>query len=324
MEGRLDEPRQPWVALAADRARPNGEWRREALEELPGLAELEQALAVEFPRVRVVGSGQHLRPNGVLAMSTALFGANAFDPQCLDRALATYAERGALRLVVLLDSPAPTSTILQILTRTQPYHDRRNGASSDPVFDRVLDAHRAIYDLDEPPARAEYAHAIDTWQWTLRLDPEASLPVQIAALFHEVERLGSETERRAEQGGDAASEQAHAQEGATTMRGALEPLALPPSTLERALELVTSRETPDEDLERTLLADAEALSFFSLQSARFMDHYGREPTRQRVARTIARMSPDARARLPGVRLRADVAAILEERARSASARSHCR
>ena len=80
----------------------------------------------------------------------------------------------------------------QLLTRYQrllPFVQR-----TDPMVARVLTRHRALFDLTKPLVLADYAHALDTWRWTLRLDVGASPALQLAALFHDVERLRSEPE----------------------------------------------------------------------------------------------------------------------------------
>ncbi len=305
---------QPWVELAADRAvrqRCSGEW---PVDDGVDLTALERALAHDFPTVQTIRSGQYDRPHGVLAVSTALFGAEAFDPQSLDRALAGSTERGALQVVVLLDSDDAVSRVVQLLTRAQPYLDRRNGHSAGHAFDCVLAAHHALHDLSKPRVRADYAHALDVWQWTLRLDPDASLALQTAALFHDVERLESEADRCAEQcaAARAAVERAHAAGGARAARGALASLGLDALTLARALALVAEHEVASVDAERTTLDEADALSFFSLGSAGFLDRYGLAHMRAKVAYALARLGEGARARLASIRLRADVEALLAE------------
>jgi hypothetical protein len=84
------------------------------------------------------------------------------------------------------------SAARQIALRCQRLAGRRNAASSGELFDRVLACHRRFRDLPRAAAAAAYAHALDTWQWVLRLDFEASLALQLAALFHEAWRLTPE------------------------------------------------------------------------------------------------------------------------------------
>ncbi len=75
----------------------------------------------------------------------------------------------------------------------------RNERSSDERFAEILRRHRQLHDLDKPLVKADFDHALDVWQWTLRLRPQSSLPLQVAALFHDIERLVSEADVRIEQ-----------------------------------------------------------------------------------------------------------------------------
>ena len=61
-----------------------------------------------------------------------------------------------------------------------------------------------------------------------------------------------------------------------------------------------------------MLNDADALSFFSLNSSGYADYFGPEQTRKKVAYTWNRMGAHAREKLRGVRLRDDVRTLLKE------------
>ncbi len=196
---------------------------------------------------------------------------------------------------------------LEVLTRCQRLIGRRNAASSNPIFDLVLDRHRSLHDLDKPLVRADWAHALDVWQWTVRLDPEAGLAVQLAALFHDIERLASEADTRVEhRAGDyQAFKDEHARRGAEMADGVLEQAGVDAQTRMQAARLIAGHERmPD------VLNDADALSFFSLNSPGYVDYFGPEAARRKIAWTLARLRPDARRRLEGVRLRPDVAEML--------------
>ena len=198
---------------------------------------------------------------------------------------------------------------LEVLTRCQRLVGRRNAASSTPLFDRVLERHRALHD-DKPLVRADRAHALDVWQWTIRLDPEAGLAVQLAALFHDVERLVSEAEVRVEhRAGDyQAFKDEHARRGAEMADRALQEVDA--ATREEVARLIAGHERRSDDPGLALLNDADALSFFSLNSPGYVDYFGPEAARRKVAWTLARLRPEARRRLDGVRLRPDVAEML--------------
>jgi len=201
---------------------------------------------------------------------------------------------------------------LEVLTRCQRLVGRRNAASSAPLFDRVLEHHRSLYDLDKPLVRADWAHALDVWQWTVRLDPEAGLAVQLAALFHDVERLVSEADARVEhRAGDYQEfKDEHARRGAEMADEALRVTGVDAATRVQIARLIAGHEHPANDPDLALLNDADALSFFSLNSPGYVDYFGPEAARRKVAWTLARLRPEARRRLDGVRLRPDVAEML--------------
>jgi hypothetical protein len=198
--------------------------------------------------------------------------------------------------------------------------ERRNAASAGPGFDAVLARHRALHDLMLPLVCADYAHALDVWQWTLRLDPEAGLAVQLAALFHDIERLASEAERRSEHLAADYQEfkDAHARVGAAWTDEILAELGIDAGVRRAAVRLVGRHERPPapdesgaEAADLALLNDADALSFFSLNSPGYLHYFGPEQTRRKAAWTLARMRPAAVERLAGIELCPGVADIVE-------------
>ncbi|MBV8202269.1 MAG: hypothetical protein JOZ15_16740, partial [Acidobacteria bacterium] len=138
-------------------------------------------------------------------------------------ALAADAPGGVFEIRLSGETGRLPAAARQIVTRCQRLAARRNAASAGELFDRVLACHRRFRDLPDPPrplgrprprqplhpppplqwSAAGYAHALDTWQWLLRLDPEAGLALQLAALFHEAWRLVPEPRTDGEAGGDA-------------------------------------------------------------------------------------------------------------------------
>lgn len=208
----------------------------------------------------------------------------------------------------------------EVLTRYQRFVFRRNRFSSGPAFQRLLDTHQSLHDRDKPLVFADYEHALDVWQWVLRLEPHASLALQAAALFHDVERLVSESEARIEQYAvdHDAFHNEHARRGAALTRRVLTEAGIDDETSSWVADRVDVHERPmlvPKDHATRVLVDADALSFFSLNSPRFLDYYGTGPTIKRMRHTVGRMSAGARARLDRVRLRADVAQLLAESVR---------
>jgi hypothetical protein len=245
-----------------------------------------------------------------------------FDFYHFDAHLDGLAERAAggpfgLRLEA---APERLPTLaFEVLIRCQRLAGRRNHASCGADFDRVLALHRTLHDLSQPLVRADHSHALDTWQWVLRLDPRAGLAVQLAALFHDVERLLSEADVRIEHRAAVYQDfkDPHARRGARLADEALDDAGVDEVTRRRVARLITGHERPPSpaDLDApdlALLNDADALSFFSLNSPDYMDYFGPEATRRKVAYTLARLRPAARRRLSHLRLRNDVAALLVE------------
>jgi len=205
----------------------------------------------------------------------------------------------------------------QILTRYQQLCRRRNERSGGARLDEILRLHRSLHDCSRPLVRADFTHALDTWRWVLRLRPRAGLALQLAALFHDVERLRSEAEVRVEQRArDYRSfKEAHAREGARLARVYLARSGLGASVLGRVAYLIAHHEAPNSDEEVQALNGADALSFLSWNSAGFMDYYGPEHTRKKLALTLSRLSPRARARLWMIRMRRDVERCVTAQAR---------
>ncbi|HET7177220.1 MAG TPA: hypothetical protein VFI63_00885, partial [Solirubrobacterales bacterium] len=70
--------------------------------------------------------------------------------------------------------------------------------------------------------------------------------------------------------------------------------------------------TGGRDRELAQLVDADALSFFSLNSPGFLDAYGPAHTRQKVAFSLARLSIEGRSRLGQLRLRPAIQRLIDE------------
>ena len=228
---------------------------------------------------------------------------DAFDFWAFDRRVDELHARGA-SLFVLASGEHALAVREQIAIRTQRLAGRRNVHSDSSWFTRVLGTHRALHDVTKPLVRADFDHALDTWQWTLRLDPNASAAVQLAALLHDIERLGSEPDVRIEQHARdyQAFKDAHARGGADLARGILERSGVPSAICRATCELVAVHERAHGSGARRAVSDADALSFFSLNSPGYLAYFGPEQTASKVAYTHARMSPRARRWLASLRV----------------------
>jgi hypothetical protein len=173
----------------------------------------------------------------------------------------------------------------QVLSRYQRWIPRLNAASENPLFACVFEAHRELFCLAKPLVSADYDHALDVRHWTLRLAPDASFALQCAALFHDM--------------------------GANLCCVVLANAGVPTVVADQAAALVRDhdkpRAAPGGGYGRQVLADADALSFFALNSPGFVAHFGRQHTLTKVRHTLERMSARALARLARLRLPAEVA-----------------
>ncbi|MDC0710776.1 hypothetical protein POL68_20030 [Stigmatella sp. ncwal1] len=218
-------------------------------------------LAARFPAVAVqtLASGEGAQ---VLRLEVEEWRAPGFDPCTWDPRVFTAAgtERLALHLVGTEDEELARSA-LEILTRYQGLVGQRNADSSSSLFDHLLDRHRGQYALSEASARARYQHALDTWQWVVWLEPQADLATQLAALFH-----------------DLAEPAAPHPHGHTLERihALLAEAEVDAATCERVLELLSPRGPSTLPGRRALLEKADALSFLSLNSDGFRQHFSPE------------------------------------------------
>jgi hypothetical protein len=236
-------------------------------------------------------------PDPALHLAARAWRDPAFDPQALDERIARLAPASAVRLVLDAEG-APLSLAIavagEVLTRCQRWVDRRNEQSQDACFEAVLARHRAL-------VPSERDHALDVWQWALRLDPRASFALQVAALFRGAGRFAAARERRE----DA---------GAAIAREVLAAIGAGPPARERVAALLAGRERGGGGADLVTLAEAEALSFFSLASSAFLAAFGTDATRRRVREGLARLRPESRARLGRVRVRREIAALIAEEA----------
>lgn len=255
------------------------------LAELPGL---------------IVRKADELPPG---ALTGAAWNDDGFDFWTFDRHLDDLVARGEPLCVV---SPARTAAALarQVATRGQRLAPRRNPATSGAWFDRVLHEHHALHDLDRPLIRSDRDHALDAWQWSLRLDPAAPAAVQLAVLLHDIERLVSEPDARIEHlaADYQAFKDAHARAGARLARAVLARAGVADELADAACALIAVHERPADAPAIRALNDADALSFFSLNSPGYVTYFGAERARAKVAYTLARMSPAARRELGRLRM----------------------
>jgi hypothetical protein len=250
-----------------------------------------------------------------LVVSTAEIRAGAREVEELDARVRGMALRGPFTFA-LLTRTEDLPLCEGIVTRYQRFIARRNIHSRVPVFERVLAKHRRLFALDQPFALAEYEHARDTWHWVLRLDREASLALQLAALFHDVDRLAvdprdwvNEHEGEVDREVDPS---AHARASAMMALESLDGIGLEEETLARVVRLVEAHEQRSEEGEECVLGDADALSTLSQMKPGALDGPRAVHARRRLESALSRMRPSSRAWMDRIWLSPDVRARLTE------------
>jgi hypothetical protein len=293
-----------------------------------GFARQMRPVAAIYPWLALVPGPQ--ARDATVVVTSSRWQAADFDPTTLDAEVArTLASHGALTLRLIHDDkagPASRAPVdvdgwpplvriaLELVTRYQRLLPGRNRHSADPLFDRALGLHRALHDRQKPLVAADHDHALDVWRWTLRLCPEASLAVQLGALYHDIERLDSESLVRIEQHARnyRAFKETHAKKGAQITRAQLTAIGAEARLVDEVADLVTNHEHPGADPDKQLLNVADALSFFSLNACGFLAYYGLRHSKRKIAYTLARLDARGWRELGRVRHRADVWQLIAE------------
>lgn len=225
----------------------------------------------------------------------------------------TMARAARAGTLVLVGAPADLARVgYEALTRFQRLAQRRNAASRSPAFSRAVEAHAALHRSGKPLVVADRDHALDAWQWVLRLDPDAGFEVQVAALYHDVERLVSEADARIEHLAPdyQAFKDAHAKGSASMARAVLSEVGITAPSLDRICALLRGHEREPTSRDARLLSDADCLSFFSHNASGYLGYFGAEQTRRKIRFTLDRLSQANRPILDRVRMRREVRGLL--------------
>ena len=264
--------------------------------------------------------------DAALAVTAARWAGDDYDLLALDDEVwRCFGRQGRCEIRIVddgADLDRLAETALQIAIRFQRFDVSTNPASATPFFQQILAAHEAMFDRRRPLVAADHDHALDTWRWVLRLEPHASLSLQLAALLHDVEGLAGEAEPRvdaaAREGGHdyAGDKRAEAQAGARVVVTILESLHTPRPLIERTRALVANHEgeTSNEPVEpaASLLANADALSFFSLGAPAFARHFGLTHTARKVAHCVRRLDVEGHSWLARLKLPRTIRALVFE------------
>ena len=136
-------------------------------------------------------------------------------------------------------------------------------------------------------------HADNTLEWLLRLEPDASAALQLAALGHDIDRaIEGLKVRRADFDNYDAFKAAHARNSAQILRQILVACDVERQIVDEACRLVRAHEEggdPDSDL----LQDADSISYFDVNVASYFQREGWDETKRRSRWGYRRLTPRA-------------------------------
>ena len=137
-------------------------------------------------------------------------------------------------------------------------------------------------------------HADNTLEWLLRLEPDTSAALQLAALGHDIDRaIEGLKVRRADFDNYDAFKAAHARNSAQILRQILVACDVERQIVDEACRLVRAHEEggdPDSDL----LQDADSISYFDVNVAPYFQREGWDETKRRSHWGYRRLTPRAR------------------------------
>ena len=139
-------------------------------------------------------------------------------------------------------------------------------------------------------------HAENVLEWVLKLKPDASEALQLAALAHDIDRADETRKtRRGDFDDYDAFKEAHAVNGAKMLREILESCSLQSSLVEEACRLVVRHEVGGDPVS-DLLKDADSISYFEVNLPLYYQREGYEETLRRCVWGYRRLSPTMRKR----------------------------
>ncbi len=160
---------------------------------------------------------------------------------------------------------------------------------------------RAVLGLS--PVPEDPLHGENTLFWLLHLEPEAPLPLRLAALGHDIDRAIPPRTRRDRYPDYDSFKAAHARRSAILLTTLLQGWALTREVVSRTGELVINHECGG-DPESDLLADADSISFFDVNLPHYLQREGWEEGLRRARWGWQRLSPRGKEAVGRLRHRA--------------------
>lgn len=138
------------------------------------------------------------------------------------------------------------------------------------------------------------AHSKNTLEWLLKLEPEADIALQIAALGHDIERaIENRKVRREHFINYDEFKAAHAKNSAKILMEIMEDCSIKKQLEDEITRLVLRHETGG-DQRSNLLKDADSISFFDVNLPYYFKRNGWDETKQRCEWGYKRLSAGIR------------------------------
>lgn len=152
--------------------------------------------------------------------------------------------------------------------------------------------------LKSDPLHSKAAH-----EWVLKLDPNASQALQIAALFHDIDRAFKDRSIKQK---DYPKDQYerykrdHSINSAKIAAEYLEDAGFSKDLVSRVSELIVNHEIGGNDPELQTLMEADSLTFFSVSIYFYLEDRGREKTKKKIRFMYDRLPERAKGLVDGL------------------------
>ena len=156
-------------------------------------------------------------------------------------------------------------------------------------------------------------HSRNTLEWLLELEPDADAALRIAALGHDIDRaVGERKVQRADYADYDVFKAAHARNGAAILREILHACRVADDALTDEVHRLVCVHEVGGDLRSDLLKDADSISYFDVNLARYFQRHGWQETRRRCAWGYLRLSQRARSIVAGLKFGDPLAGLMYE------------
>lgn len=156
-------------------------------------------------------------------------------------------------------------------------------------------------------------HASNTLEWLLRLDPDADVALQLAALGHDIDRAVSARKvQRSDYDDYDDFKAAHARNGAAILGEILHECGLADDALTQEVHRLVCAHEVGGDPRSELLKDADSISYFDVNLLLYFEREGWEETRRRCTWGYLRLSERARSIVAGLKFGEPLGELMNE------------